>query len=145
MSDLIRRVTLGRANANKFDEFQSGDTIGVHVRITEGTKERIQLFKGVVLKVQGSGAGKTFTVRKMSSGFGVERIFPFISPSIAKIDVIARGKVRRNKLFYLRDLRGKAARITSELVTATKKEKAPKVDKKTEKSAAVEKPEETKS
>ena len=142
MSDLIRRVTLGKSNAQNLETFKSGDTVGVHVKIKEGAKERVQLFKGIVLKVQGSGMGRTFTVRKMSSGIGVERIFPFASPAIDKIDVIARGKVRRNKLFYLRELRGKAARITSELVTQTsKKKKAAKEEAPAKETAAVEKTE----
>lgn len=115
MTDLIRRVGFGRAKKQEFDSFNTGDTIGVNVRVKEGEKERIQLFKGVVLKIQGSGMGRSFTVRKMSSGVGVERTFPFTSPAIESIQVIAYGKVRRSKLFYLRSLRGKAANIKSEL------------------------------
>lgn len=92
-------------------DFKAGDTVNVHYRVIEGEKERIQQFKGVVLSRRGSGASKTFTVRKISSGIGVERIFPLFSPKIAKIEVLRRGRVRRAKLFYLRGLRGKAARI----------------------------------
>lgn len=92
-------------------DFESGDTVNVHLRIVEGEKERIQQFEGMVLGKNGSGAGRTFTVRKMSGGIGVERIFPLYSPRIAKIDVRRRGRVRRSKLYYLRDLSGKAARI----------------------------------
>jgi len=92
-------------------EFVPGDTIVVHVKVREGDKERIQIYQGVVIKIRGAGINKTFTVRKISNGVGVERIFPLHSPNIAKIDVIRRGKVRRAKLYYLRDLTGKAARI----------------------------------
>lgn len=104
-------------------EFKTGDTITVHVKIKEGDKERIQLFKGNVIKVQGSGVGRTFTVRKMSGQFGVERTWPLASPAIDKVEVFARGKVRRSKIFYLRDLRGRAARIESELVVTKKVKK----------------------
>ena len=92
-------------------EFKAGDTINVHVRVIEGNKERIQQFQGVVISLRGSGASKTFTVRKVSNGVGVERIFPFYSPRIAKIEQVREGRVRRAKLYYLRGLRGKAARI----------------------------------
>ncbi|NND71501.1 MAG: 50S ribosomal protein L19 [Rhodothermales bacterium] len=92
-------------------EFSAGDTVNVHVRVVEGEKERIQQFQGVVIGRQGSGSKKTFTVRKISNGVGVERIFPVNSPRIAKLEVIRHGKVRRAKLYYLRELRGKAARI----------------------------------
>ena len=92
-------------------EFRAGDTLNVHVRVVEGSKERIQVFKGVVISRRGGGTRESFTVRKISGGVGVERVFPLHSPSIDKIEVIRRGKVRRAKLYYLRDLRGKAARI----------------------------------
>ncbi len=92
-------------------EFRSGDTIRVHVRVKEGDKERIQIFQGVVISRRGGGTRETFTVRKMSGSVGVERIFPLHSPIVDKIEVMRRGKVRRAKLYYLRDLRGKAARI----------------------------------
>src|SRR6056297_1446824 len=92
-------------------EFTAGDTINVHYRVREGDKERIQQYQGVVIARRGSGANKTFMVRKISSNIGVERIFPLYSPFISKIEVKRRGKVRRAKLFYLRALRGKAARI----------------------------------
>ncbi|OGR12398.1 MAG: 50S ribosomal protein L19 [Desulfobacterales bacterium RIFOXYA12_FULL_46_15] len=92
-------------------DFNSGDTINVHVKISEGEKERIQVFQGVVIKKTGGFSSARFTVRKISSGVGVERIFPLYSPSIDKIEVITKGKVRRSKLYYLRNLRGKAARI----------------------------------
>jgi large subunit ribosomal protein L19 len=92
-------------------EFRPGDTVRVHVRVVEGDKERIQVFQGIVIGRRGSGTRETFTVRKISGGVGVERIFPLHSPSIDKIDLVRRGKVRRAKLYYLRELRGKAARI----------------------------------
>ena len=91
--------------------FVAGDTVIVHVKIKEGEKERIQAFQGVVISKRGSGTGATFTVRKVSYGIGVERIFPLHSPVIDKIDVVTRGRVRRSKIYYLRKLRGKAARI----------------------------------
>ena len=91
--------------------FKSGDRVRVHVRVIEGEKERIQIFEGNVISIRGGGISKTFTVRKVSSGVGVERIFPFSSPKIAKIEVVREGKVRRAKLYYLRNLSGKAARI----------------------------------
>jgi len=92
-------------------EFKSGDDVAVHFRVIEGEKERIQIFRGLVVQTQGSGLNATFTVRKISSGVGVERIFPIHSPRIAKIELTRRGKVRRAKLYYIRKLRGKAARI----------------------------------
>lgn len=95
----------------EFPEFQSGDTITVHYKIIEGNKERTQQFRGVVLQIRGEGNGKTFTVRKMSSNVGVERVLPFNSPFIEKIEVNKKGKVRRARIFYLRKLTGKKARI----------------------------------
>lgn len=92
-------------------EFTSGDTVKVHVKVKEGDKERIQIFQGVVIGRRGGGTRETFTVRKISGGVGVERIFPLNSPTVDKLEVIRRGKVRRAKLYYLRNLRGKAARI----------------------------------
>jgi len=92
-------------------EFAPGDTVRVHARIVEGTRERIQVFEGVVIARQGSGVRETFTVRRIASGVGVERLFPVHSPRIAKIEVTRRGIVRRAKLYYLRGLTGKAARI----------------------------------
>jgi large subunit ribosomal protein L19 len=92
-------------------EFRAGDTLRVHVRVVEGDKERIQVFQGVVIGRRGDGTRETFTVRKISGGIGVERIFPLHSPSVDKLEVVRRGKVRRAKLYYLRGLRGKAARI----------------------------------
>ncbi|MDQ0417346.1 MULTISPECIES: 50S ribosomal protein L19 [Thermoactinomycetaceae] len=91
--------------------FRAGDTLKVHVKVKEGQRERIQLFEGVVIQRRGGGISETFTVRKISYGVGVERTFPIHSPRIDKIEVLRRGKVRRAKLFYLRSLRGKKARI----------------------------------
>lgn len=92
-------------------DFRAGDTVRVHVRVVEGEKERIQVFQGVVIARRGGGPRETFTVRKISGGIGVERIFPVHSPILDKIEVVRQGKVRRAKLYYLRGLRGKAARI----------------------------------
>jgi large subunit ribosomal protein L19 len=91
--------------------FSAGDTIKVHVKIREGEKERIQVFQGVVISKRNNGAQSTFTVRKISYGVGVERVFPAHSPFIDQIEVVTRGRVRRAKIYYLRKLRGKAARI----------------------------------
>jgi large subunit ribosomal protein L19 len=92
-------------------DFRAGDTVKVHVRVVEGDKERIQIFQGVVIARRGGGSRESFTVRKISGGVGVERILPLHSPIIDRIEVVRRGKVRRAKLYYLRALRGKAARI----------------------------------
>lgn len=92
-------------------DFKPGDTIKVHARIKEGEKERIQVFQGAVIRKRKGRTGATFTVRKVSYGIGVERIFPLHSPTIDKIEVLTKGKVRRGRLYYLRNLRGKAARI----------------------------------
>jgi large subunit ribosomal protein L19 len=92
-------------------DFASGDTLKVHVRVVEGTRERIQVFQGAVIRRQGSGVQETFTVRKLSFGVGVERTFPVHSPVISKIEVVTRGDVRRAKLYYLRDRVGKSAKI----------------------------------
>ena len=92
-------------------DFSPGDTVNVHVKVIEGAKERIQVFKGVVLRRQGGGIRETFTVRKVSGGVGVERVFPLHSPSIDRLEVVRRGRVRRAKLYYLRELRGKKAKI----------------------------------
>jgi large subunit ribosomal protein L19 len=92
-------------------EFRAGDTVRLHVKVAEGDKERIQIFQGVVIRRRGSGTRASFAVRKVSAGVGVERVFPLHSPVIGKIEVVRRGRVRRAKLYYLRGLRGKAARI----------------------------------
>ena len=99
--------------------FRPGDTLKVHVKVIEGSRSRVQVFQGVVIKRQGSGARETFTVRKISFGVGVERTFPVHTPNIDKIEVATRGAVRRAKLYYLRDLRGKAAKIKERRETPT--------------------------
>jgi large subunit ribosomal protein L19 len=110
MHTLIQDIE-NAAKRSDVPDFRPGDTLKVHVRVTEGTRSRIQVFQGVVIRRQGGGARETFTVRKVSYSVGVERTFPLNSPSIDKIEVVTRGDVRRAKLYYLRDLRGKAARI----------------------------------
>jgi large subunit ribosomal protein L19 len=92
-------------------EFRAGDTLKVHVKVVEGNRSRVQVFQGVCIRVQGSGVGRTSTVRKVSFGVGVERTFPLHSPIFDKVEVVTRGDVRRAKLYYLRNLRGKAAKI----------------------------------
>ena len=91
--------------------FRAGDTVKVHVKVVEGNRSRVQVFQGVVIRVQGSGVGRTFTVRKVSFGVGVERTFPINSPIFEQVEIVTRGDVRRAKLYYLRNLRGKAAKI----------------------------------
>ena len=108
--DILHKVTAEQLRTD-LPDFRPGDTVAVHVRVIEGEKERIQIFEGVVIKFRGGGITKTFTVRKISHGVGVERIFPIHSPRIAEVNVLKKGKVRRSKLYYLRELRGKAARI----------------------------------
>ena len=108
---LMNVVEQEYANKNEFPEFKSGDTITVHYKIKEGNKERVQQFRGVVLQRKGEKHTATFTVRKISGNIGVERIFPASSPFIEKIEINKRGKVRRARIFYLRDLTGKRARI----------------------------------
>jgi large subunit ribosomal protein L19 len=103
-----------------YPAFNSGDTVRVHVKIKEGDKERIQVFQGTVIGRRGSGTGAMFSVRKISSGIGVERSFPLHSPNIAKIEKIRTGSVRRKKLYYLRDLTGKSARIKEEFAETDK-------------------------
>ena len=99
-------------------DFRAGDTIKVHVKVVEGNRSRVQIFQGVVIRVHGSGIGRTFTVRKVSFGVGVERTFPLHTPIVDKIEVVTRGDVRRAKLYYLRNLRGKAAKIKERRETA---------------------------
>lgn len=105
--ELVEKSYLKSEVAN----FKAGDTIAVHYRVKEGNKERIQVFEGVVIRISGAGVAKNFTVRKVSSGIGVERIIPLNSPLVEKIEVKKVGKVRRSRLYYLRELSGKAARI----------------------------------
>ena len=110
MPDIMKLVESEHLN-KEIPAFQPGDTVRVHVKVREGDKERIQVFQGVVIARRGGGTREMFTVRKVSGGVGVERMFPLYSPSIDKIEVERYGRVRRAKLYYLRDLRGKAARI----------------------------------
>ena len=110
MSNIIDEMT-GASKRDDVPDFRAGDTIKVHVKVVEGNRARVQVFQGVVLRLQGSGIGRTFTVRKISFGVGVERTFPIHSPIFEKIEIVTRGDVRRAKLYYLRSLRGKAAKI----------------------------------
>ncbi|MFN8190447.1 MAG: 50S ribosomal protein L19 [Nocardioidaceae bacterium] len=110
----MNKVIAELGNASKRDDipdFRAGDTVKVHVKVVEGNRSRVQIFQGVVIRVQGSGVGRSFTVRKVSFGVGVERTFPLHSPIFEKIEIVTRGDVRRAKLYYLRNLRGKAAKI----------------------------------
>jgi large subunit ribosomal protein L19 len=102
---------LAKQQQRELTPFRVGDTVKVHYRITEGDKERVQIFQGTVIRKSGGGIGKTFCVRKRSSGVGVERVFPYHSPRIEKLEVVSRGRVRRSRLYYLRELQGKAARL----------------------------------
>ena len=113
---------------SKFPSFKSGDTINVHVKIKEGAKERIQQYQGTVIQIKNSNTvGETFTVRKVSHGVGVERIFPILSPSIDKIELIKKGQVRRARLYYLRNKSGKAARIKEKIVKLDEQKESEKV------------------
>jgi large subunit ribosomal protein L19 len=108
--DIIKRIENEQLRMD-LPSFKPGDTVKVHVKIVEGEKTRIQIFEGVVISINGGGANTRFTVRKISSGIGVERVFPMSSPALEKIELVTRGRVRRSKIYYLRNLRGKAARI----------------------------------
>ena len=113
-NELIKLIETAHLKSD-VPEFRAGDTVNVHVLIREGNKERVQLFQGVCIKRKNGSTGGTFTIRKISNGIGVERVFPTHSPSISKIEVIRKGVVRRAKLYYLRTLSGKAARIKEQL------------------------------
>lgn len=113
MNELIRAIEAEQLRESALPEFNVGDTVKVHVRIKEGEKERIQVFEGAVIKVQNGGVRETFTVRRLAYGVGVERTFPVNSPSVDKLEVVRKGRVRRAKLFYLRDKVGKAAKVKS--------------------------------
>ncbi len=113
-NNLVKEIEKSQLKTD-IPSFSSGDTVNVYVRIIENGKERLQLFQGVVMARVGGGVGETFIVRKISNGIGVERTFPLHSPSISKIEVVKKGKVRRNKIFYLRERSGKAARIKTVL------------------------------
>ncbi len=109
MNGILAKVHSRYAPKKDYPNFKVGDTIRVHYRIKEGDRERLQPFEGVVIRIRGSGADKTFTVRKESYGVGIERIFPYYSPNIEKIEIVKIGKVRRAKLYFLRELKGKMA------------------------------------
>ena len=117
MSDLIKLVESEYAETrSKYPDFKAGDTVNVYVKIREGNKERVQLFRGTVIQRKNRNTnGETFTVRKISNGVGVERIFPIISPNIDSIELVRKGKVRKARLFYLRGKQGKAARIKEKI------------------------------
>jgi len=117
-TDLIEQPFL----RNDIPDFRPGDSVKVHVRVVEGNRERVQVFQGVVIRRSGGGIRETFTVRKISFGVGVERTFPLHSPSIARLELLQRGRVRRAKLYYLRDLRGKKARIKERRIDDAKLE-----------------------
>ena len=128
--DKIEKDQMDKISSERsIPDFGAGDTIKVDVKIVEGDKERVQAFEGLCIARSGAGLNENFTVRKISYGEGVERIFPIFSPKIAGLTVLKRGKVRRAKLYYLRDRRGKAARIV-EKIQVSKKEIKPKEDKK---------------
>jgi len=122
--DLLKLAEQQLIEKKVWPEFKAGDTITVYYKIIEGNKEREQLFQGVILQRRGEGSTETFTIRKMSGGVGVERIFPTNSPKITRIDVNKRGIVRRARIFYLRDMVGKAARIEEKKSPSTKVKKA---------------------
>ena len=115
INNLIREVEAEQLKKD-IPEFNSGDTVKISVKVREGEKERLQVFQGIVIQRRGEGLQETFTVRKISGGIGVERIFPLSTPSIEKIEVVRRGRVRRSKIFYLRKRKGKAARIPEKRV-----------------------------
>lgn len=122
--DAIQYVHQQLITQKEFPAFKAGDNITVNYKITEGNKDRIQAFRGEVVQRRGHSASKTFTVRKISNGVGVERVFPLASPSIDSIELHKKGKVRRARLFYLRDLKGKGARIKEKRVLTTTKAEA---------------------
>lgn len=121
--NLIDKIVAKLSPKRELSNFTTGDTVTVSVKVKEGEKERIQLFKGTVIKVQGSGVGRSFTVRKVSDGVGVERTWPFASPAVDSVQVNLKGKVRRSRIYYLRDLKGRAARLTTEIVQQEKSDK----------------------
>lgn len=115
MSDIIKKIEAEHIRLD-MPEFKAGDTVKVHYRIIEGEKERIQVFQGAVLRRRRGTTNATFTVRKISDGIGVERVFPMNSPYIDRVEIVSEGKVRRSRIYYLRNLRGKAARIKSKQI-----------------------------
>lgn len=125
----VMKVVENEQIKDSITDFRIGDTIKVHFKIIEGKTERIQIFEGVCIAKKGSGVKKTFTVRKISYGVGVERIFPLNSPKIDKIELVRRGRIRRAKLYYLRDRVGKAAKVAELIIKKTKKKKQPPKEK----------------
>ena len=123
-TDLVERPRL----REDMPDFRPGDTLRVHVRVAEAGRERIQVFQGVVMRRQGGGLRETFTVRKVSFGVGVERTFPLHSPTVARVDVVTKGRVRRAKLYYLRERRGKRARIRERREPTSARGQAPAAD-----------------
>ncbi len=109
--DKVKELTKRLTETKSLPDFKAGDNINVHYKIIEGSKERIQIFRGDVIQIKGQGLNKSFTVRKISNGVGVERIFPFYSPNIESVELLKRGKVRQSRIFYIRELVGKKARI----------------------------------
>lgn len=127
MSNLLEAIKEELRFKTNFPEFKAGDTITVHYKIKEGDKERVQNFTGIVIQIKNEMATRTFTVRKISHGVGVERIFPLNSPFIESIDIVKRGKVRRARIYYLRNLSGKSARIKEKLNFGKKEEEKTEV------------------
>ncbi|MBD5405897.1 50S ribosomal protein L19 [bacterium] len=125
----IENKNIEKLSTHKIPNFKSGDTVKVHTKVIEGKNERIQIFEGVCIARKNKGISSSFTVRKISFGEGVEKVFPLYSPNIAKIEVVKYGKVRRSKLYYLRSLFGKKARIAEDLATAHKMSEAEKAEK----------------
>lgn len=113
--DLIKNLIQKRFKTAPMPQFRAGDTVQVHVKIVEGEKSRVQIYEGIVIRKKAGGLNSSFVVRKISNGVGVERTFPYFSPAIDRVEVVSRGTGRRSRLFYLRNLEGKAARIDSEL------------------------------
>ncbi len=119
--DIVQQIEREIAPVDRKVDFEIGDTVKVHYRIVEGTRERVQIFEGIVIAIDNKGLNKNFTVRKLSFDVGVERIFPLFSPRIAKIQVVRKGKARRSKLYYLRERRGKSAKLREKSVGGQKK------------------------
>lgn len=120
MSDIIRELEKEQVRTD-LPKLEIGDTVRVFVKVVEGNRERLQNFEGIVIKMQGGAVRKSFTVRRVSYGVGVERTFPYNSPRIGRIEVVRHGKIRRAKLYYLRDRVGKAAKVTERIVVSDKK------------------------
>lgn len=129
--DRLEMIEKGLERKDDIPQFSPGDTVKVHVKVIEGDKERIQVFEGVIIGIKGKSNRETFTVRKISYGVGVERIFPIHSPTVEKVEVVRNGKVRRAKLYYLRDKKGKDTRIKEKRSLLSEREKGKKKIKKT--------------